>query len=30
MMDNFMNIHENGINIAKYVYGSAINKMFVK
>ena len=30
MMDNFMNIHENGVNIAKYIYGSAINKMFAK
>ena len=30
MLDNFMNIHPNGINITKYVYGSAINKMFVK
>ena len=30
MLDNFMNIHPNGINITKYVYGSAINKMFAK
>ena len=30
MLDNFMNIHPNGLNIAKYIYGSAINKMFTK
>ena len=30
MMDNFMHIHPNGVNIAKYIYGSAINKMFAK
>lgn len=30
MMDNFMHIHPNGVSIAKYVYGSAINKMFAK
>ena len=30
MLDNFMNIHPNGISIAKFIYGSAINKMFAK
>ena len=30
MMDNFLNIHPNGKNIAKLIYGIAINKMFEK
>ena len=30
MLDNFMNIHPNGKSIAKFIYGSAINKMFAK
>ena len=30
MMDNFLNIHPKGKNIAKFIYGIAINKMFEK
>ena len=30
MMDNFLNIHPKGKNIAKLIYGIAINKMFEK
>ena len=30
MMDNFLNIHPKGKNIAELIYGIAINKMFEK